>query len=95
MKRHPLKEPANNIEVTQDAVPLIFVNDKDGTTHVLDAKTMEEKRKIEKTGQGIIMVADIGTPATASPGPASPGDATPTGGAGSAETSTTTGSGDH
>lgn len=61
--RHPLKTPVNNIEVTQDAAPLIFVNDKDGTTYVLDARTMEEKRKIEKTGPGLIYVADVGTPA--------------------------------
>ncbi|WP_174273099.1 amine dehydrogenase large subunit [Sphingomonas bacterium] len=65
VKRRPLKSPVNNIEVTQDAAPLIFVNDKEGTTYVLDAKTMEEKRKIEKTGQGMIYVADVGTPATA------------------------------
>ena len=70
--RRPLKTPVNNIEVTQDAAPLIFVNDKEGTTYVLDAKTMEEKRKIEKTGQGLIYVADIGTPAAPPP----PGDAT-------------------
>ena len=74
VKRRPLKTPVGNIEVTQDATPLLFVNDKEGTTYVLDAKTMEEKRKIEKTGQGLIMVADVGTPAMG----ASSGGATPT-----------------
>ena len=72
VKRRPLKMPANNIEVSQDAKPLLFVNDKEGTVYVLDAKTMEEKRKIEKAGQGIIMVADIGTPAAAVPTAATP-----------------------
>ncbi|MEH3106908.1 MAG: amine dehydrogenase large subunit [Sphingomonas fennica] len=63
VKRRPLTGKVHNIEVTQDAAPLIFVNDDEGTTYVLDAQTMEEKRRIEKTGQGLIYVADVGTPA--------------------------------
>ena len=66
VKRHPLKAEINNIGVTQDAKPFLFVNDKEGTTYVLDAQTMEEKRKIEKTGGGLIFTADAGTPAMAS-----------------------------
>ncbi len=66
VNRHPLKAEISNIEVTQDAKPLLFINDKDGTTYVLDAQTMEEKRKIEKTGGGLIMTTDVGTPAMAS-----------------------------
>lgn len=65
VKRRPIKEVVNNIEVTQDAEPLLFVNDKEGTTYVLDAKTMEEKRKIEKTGGGLFIVANVGTRAAA------------------------------
>ncbi len=65
VKRRPLKDEVHNIEVTQDAAPLIFVNDEKGTTFVIDAQTMAEERKIEKTGQGLIYVADIGTPAAA------------------------------
>ncbi|WP_254602957.1 amine dehydrogenase large subunit [Sphingomonas bacterium] len=65
VKRRPLKQPSSTIEVTQDATPLLFVSDKEGTTYVLDARTMEEKRKIEKTGPGLIITADVGTPATA------------------------------
>jgi methylamine dehydrogenase heavy chain len=69
VKRRPLKqEGASNIEVTQDATPLLFVNDKDGTVYVLDAKTMEEKRKIEKAGPGMILTADVGTPAAPATG---------------------------
>lgn len=76
VKRHPLKAEISNIEVTQDGKPLLFINDKEGTTYVLDALTMEEKRKIEKTGSGLIVTADVGTPATASAA------AAPTGGSG-------------
>ncbi len=71
VKRHPLKAEISNIEVTQDAKPLLFINDKDGTTYVLDAQTMEEKRKIEKTGGGLILTADVGTPAMAAAATAS------------------------
>ena len=72
IKRRPLKTEINNVEVTQDATPLLFMNDKEGTTYVLDALTMEEKRKIEKTGPGLIFTADVGTPATAPATPAAP-----------------------
>jgi methylamine dehydrogenase heavy chain len=65
VKRHPLKAEVSNIEVTQDAKPLLFINDKEGTTYVLDAQTMEEKRKIEKTGSGLILTAGVGTAAMA------------------------------
>ena len=58
VRRRPLKVAANNIAITQDASPLLFINDRDGTTTVIDPATMEEKRKIEKTGQGIIIVAE-------------------------------------
>jgi methylamine dehydrogenase heavy chain len=64
VKRRPLKEKVANIAVTQDAEPLLFLNNEKGTLFILDAKTMEEKKKIEKAGPGIIMTADVGTPAT-------------------------------
>jgi len=67
VKRRPLKQPASSLEVTQDSSPLLFVNDKEGNIYVLDAKTMEEKRKIEKAGPGMILTADVGTPAAAAP----------------------------
>ncbi|WP_254604896.1 amine dehydrogenase large subunit [Sphingomonas bacterium] len=79
VKRRPLKLPASNIEVTQDATPLLFINDKEGNLYVLDAHTMEEKRKVEKTGGGLIITADVGTPAAPLPA-ATPA---PTGSAGS------------
>jgi methylamine dehydrogenase heavy chain len=63
VKRRPLKEGASNIEVTQDAAPLLFLNNEQGDLYVLDAGTMEEKRKIERAGSGMIMTADAGTPA--------------------------------
>jgi len=69
VKRRPLKqEGVTNIEVTQDASPLLFFNDKEGNVHVLDAKTMEEKRKIDKAGPGMILTAEAGTPATPASG---------------------------
>jgi len=58
VRRRPLKDKPSNIEVTQDAEPLLFLNDEKGTLTVLDARTMEEKRKIEKAGPGLIMTAD-------------------------------------
>ena len=69
VKRRPLKaEGVTNIEVTQDASPLLFFNDKEGNVHVLDAKTMEEKRKIDKAGPGMILTAEAGTHAAPASG---------------------------
>jgi methylamine dehydrogenase heavy chain len=58
VKRFPLKNKIENIQVTQDATPLLFINGDEGTTWVLDAKTYEEKQKIEKAGGGGIITAD-------------------------------------
>lgn len=53
IKRFPLKKPVENIEVTQDAKPMIFVN-AENTTWVFDAKTFEQKFEMERAGGGVI-----------------------------------------
>ncbi len=53
-KRFPLKVPAGNIEISQDAKPLIFINGDDGKTRVIDATTWEQKFEIERSGGGVI-----------------------------------------
>ena len=58
VKRHELKTGAENIEVTQDAKPLIFVNEDKGKTWVIDAETMEDKRSMEHAGGGVIAVLE-------------------------------------
>lgn len=56
VKRQPLETSANNIEVSQGATPMIFLNNREGLGLVLDAKTFEQKQKIERAGGGVITV---------------------------------------
>ena len=56
VKRVSLDEPATIIEVTQEAEPKVVVSGESGTVHILDAKTWEEKFKLEKAGGGVITV---------------------------------------
>ena len=58
VKRVTLEEPASTIEVTQEAAPKVIVSGEGGTVHILDAKTWEQKFKLEKAGSGIILAAD-------------------------------------
>ncbi|GAA0303378.1 hypothetical protein GCM10009087_11500 [Sphingomonas oligophenolica] len=58
VKRVALEEPASTIEVTQEAAPKVIVSGESGTVHILDAKSWEEKFKLEKAGSGIILAAD-------------------------------------
>ncbi|HUD91944.1 amine dehydrogenase large subunit [Sphingobium sp.] len=58
VKRFSLKEPMNNIEVSQTEKPLLYMNGEKGEALVLDVATGEEKHKIEKAGNGIITVAE-------------------------------------
>ena len=58
IKRFLLKEPMNNIEVSQTDKPLLYMNGEKGEALVLDVATGEEKHKIEKAGGGIITVPD-------------------------------------
>lgn len=58
VKRFLLKEPMNNIEVSQTEKPLLYMNGEKGEALVLDVATGEEKHKIEKAGGGIITVPD-------------------------------------
>ncbi len=53
-RRVPLKDSAENIEVTQDAKPLIFVNGDEGKARVIDATTFEQKFEMERAGGGVI-----------------------------------------
>ncbi|OAN55792.1 methylamine dehydrogenase [Sphingobium sp. TCM1] len=58
VKRFVLKEPMNNIEVSQTEKPLLYLNGEKGEALVLDVATGEEKHKIEKAGGGIITVLE-------------------------------------
>ncbi len=57
-KRIPLKEPAHNIEITQDDAMMIMVNDRKNEGRVIDARTGEVKHTIENAGGGLIIVAE-------------------------------------
>jgi methylamine dehydrogenase heavy chain len=59
VKRVPLKKPIGNIEVTQDAKPLIFLSGDGGVVQVMDAATYEIKHDIERGGGGMIVVPDV------------------------------------
>jgi methylamine dehydrogenase heavy chain len=58
VKRRALKEPMNNIEVSQTDKPLLFMNGEEASAIVIDVATGEEKHKIEKAGGSTITVAD-------------------------------------
>lgn len=58
VKRIVLKEPMNNIEVTQTAAPLIFVNGEKKKGVIIDAITGEQKHEIENAGGGVITVVN-------------------------------------
>jgi methylamine dehydrogenase heavy chain len=53
-RRVPLKKTAENIEVTQDAKPLIFINGEEDKVRVIDATSFEQKHEIEHAGGGVI-----------------------------------------
>ena len=58
LRRLVLEEPMGHIEVTQDAEPMIFLNDEEGNGTILDARTGEEKHKIKDAGGGAIFTRD-------------------------------------
>lgn len=58
IKRVPLKTPLGNIEVTQDAKPLIFLSGDGGHVTIIDATTYEVKHDIERGGGGVIAVPE-------------------------------------
>jgi methylamine dehydrogenase heavy chain len=53
-RRVPLKKTAENIEVTQDAKPLLFINGDEDKVRVIDATSFEQKHEIERAGGGVI-----------------------------------------
>lgn len=59
VRRVPLKKPIGNIEVTQDAKPLLFLSGDNGLVQVLDAATYEFKHDIERGGGGMIVTPDV------------------------------------
>lgn len=59
VKRMPIEEAATFIEVTQDAEPKVILSGEDGTVRILDAKSWEEKHKIERAGGGVITAAPL------------------------------------
>lgn len=58
VKRLVLEKPMGHIDVTQDAEPMLFLNDEKGTGVILDAKTGEQKHEIKDAGSGIILTRD-------------------------------------
>jgi len=58
VKRIPLEEPADHVAVTQEANPKLIVSGDNGDLYILDAKTGEEKHKLEKSGGGTIRTAE-------------------------------------
>ena len=58
VKRRALKEPMNNIEVSQTDKPLLFMNGEEASAIVIDLATGEEKHKIDRAGGSTITVAD-------------------------------------
>jgi len=58
VKRVPLEMPANAIEVTQEAAPKVVVSGESGTVLIFDAKTWEQKFKLEKAGGGVLLAAN-------------------------------------
>jgi methylamine dehydrogenase heavy chain len=59
VKRFTLKDPMNNIEVSQTEKPLLYMNGEKGEALVLDVATGEEKHKIEKAGGSTITVPEV------------------------------------
>jgi methylamine dehydrogenase heavy chain len=58
VKRHPLEEEMNNIEVSQGPKPMLFMNGEKKEAVVVDVGSWEEKHKIENAGAGILTVVD-------------------------------------
>jgi methylamine dehydrogenase heavy chain len=59
VKRMVLEAPADNVEVTQGDAPMLFFNQrKGGNLWVFDAKTYEQKYKVENGGGGVIFAYD-------------------------------------
>ena len=58
VKRFKLKDPMNNIAVSQTDKPLLYMNGEKGEALVIDVVTGEEKHKIEKAGGSTITIAD-------------------------------------
>jgi len=58
VKRVPLEMPANAIEVTQEAAPKVIVSGEGGTVLIFDAKSWEQKYKLEKAGGGVLLAAN-------------------------------------
>lgn len=56
VKRFPLKQPLNNIEITQTDKPMIFANDEEKKGFIIEVATGEQKHEIESAGAGIITV---------------------------------------
>lgn len=58
VKRIPLENPAENIEITQDDAAMIMVTGYKGSARIIDPKTGEVKHTIENAGGGHITVVE-------------------------------------
>ncbi len=54
VKRIPLEDPASAVAVTQEPNAKLILSGESGTLHILDAKTFEEKFKLEKSAGGVL-----------------------------------------
>jgi methylamine dehydrogenase heavy chain len=54
--RHKTPGKVTNIEVSQDANPLVFLSGREGKTWVLEGDTFKEKHSIERSGGGNLYV---------------------------------------
>ncbi|MFM2371758.1 MAG: hypothetical protein RIS85_1480 [Pseudomonadota bacterium] len=58
IRRIPVKEAPNNIEITQDDAAMIMVTDRKNGAQIIDSKTGEVKHAIENAGGGLITVLE-------------------------------------
>ncbi|MCY1671946.1 amine dehydrogenase large subunit [Novosphingobium sp. SL115] len=58
IRRIPVKDKPNNIEITQDDAAMIMVTDRKNGAQIIDSKTGEMKHAIENAGGGLITVLE-------------------------------------
>jgi len=56
--RHRAPGKFNNIQVSQEANPLVYVNGSDNKVFILDGETFETKHSLDRGGSGTIFVPD-------------------------------------
>lgn len=59
LRRRKLEDGMQNIAITQDAAPLLFLNSDDGKLLILDVATMEQKHQLKGLGSGNVVTAGM------------------------------------